>query len=101
MGTVIDFMSHRRTRAGYLDEALHLLSNHLPPATALWRSLPDIEVEYTDEGDWSLSLTSGCNTYLITPEDDTYRTYAVVRMCCDGVEVINSGASLRELLKVA
>lgn len=78
---------------------MRLLETTLPSKTALWRSLPDLEVEFTDEGDWSITVTSGGNVYLLTPEDKTCTTFAVLRIThCGGVETIYTGMTIGHLL---
>lgn len=55
---------------------------------------PTVEIEYTDEGDWSLSIESGSHIYMIHPCDRTYRRFTVLRQTWTDVEMIVEGVPL-------
>lgn len=60
----------------------------------------DVEIVWTDEGDWSLSLSTGRNEYVITPTDKQYTTFTVLRIG-DTVEVLREDVGIESLLEVA
>lgn len=59
---------------------------------------PIAEIEYSDEGDWSLSIESGSNIYMIHPEDHTYTRFVVLRQTWTDLEVLFKHVSLEEAL---
>jgi hypothetical protein len=60
----------------------------------LIRHKPDIEIDYSDEGDWSLAIQSGSHAFAIHPTGSTYRTFTVFRHTADDIEILKEGVSL-------
>ena len=81
---------------GWLDRIGNMLKLRNQRCSNSWE--PTAEIEYTDEGDWSLSLESGSNIYMIHPMDSTYTKFAVLRQTCTELETLCRGVTLEEAL---
>jgi hypothetical protein len=60
----------------------------------------EVEIVWTDEGDWSLSLVTGRNEYVITPTDKQYTKFTVLRIT-ETVEVLREDVGIERVLEVA
>jgi hypothetical protein len=65
----------------------HLSTPHCPAKIT-------VEVDYTEEGDWSLSWEHGSHTYALHPTDETYRQFVVLLHKHDETEVFLGPCSL-------
>lgn len=96
MSNYVLFSAHRRHNeamalaqnwAKRLGQMIHAARNGMEP---------EVEIDWTEEGDWSLSVESGSHIYMVHPTDQTYRTFDVLRQTWEGIEVLARGVSLEE-----
>lgn len=58
----------------------------------------EVEVDWTEEGDWSLSWEYGANIYGIHATDARYNEFAVLLHCPDRTIVLSDGIPLQSAL---
>lgn len=80
------------------DRALALAEGYAQRISTVIPSCTPVEITWSDEGDWSLSLQSGANTYAIHPTDKTYREFVLLRHTIADIETIAGPLSLEEVL---
>lgn len=61
----------------------------------------NVDVTWTDENDWSVSISDGVSTMILTAANTSYTKFTVLRATPEGVDVMEEDVSMTEALRVA